>query len=105
MRELVAFDLDDTLVPEALFLKSGVFHIADWLAGRYPQLSSRRVADTMQAAVECRLNHYSALENLLDDVGMRGDVDMKTVVGEFRRHLPDPDIYHLPPSARRHLRS
>lgn len=99
MRELVAFDLDDTLVPETLFLRSGIFHIADWLAVRFPEISPRRVVDVMLAAVASRRNHYSALETLLADIGMSGAVDMKSVVMEFRNHVPDPDIYHLSPSS------
>lgn len=98
MKNVVGFDLDDTLVPEALFLKSGIRHIAFWLAERYPTLSPHRVISCMDTAVFTRRNHYSALECLLEKEGLGSIVDMKEVVAEFRSHRPDPEIYHLSPS-------
>lgn len=98
MSDLVAFDLDDTLVPEVLFLKSGVGFIARWLAARLSGISTMRVEGAMMAAVENRQNHYSALERLFEEFGIYAGVDMKKIVEEFRSHLPDPDVYHIPPS-------
>lgn len=98
MTKVVGFDLDDTLVPEILFLRSGIHYIASWLNDRFPVLSIQRVISCMETAVLNRLNHYSALETLLDEAGLSDMVDMKEVVTEFRCHKPDPAIYHLPPS-------
>lgn len=95
---LVAFDLDDTLVPEVLFIKSGIHHIAEFLHNLYPILPKQRIIGTMETALMTRRNHYSALESLLDEYRLRGDTDMKAVVKEFRSHLPDPAIYHPTPS-------
>lgn len=98
--EVVCFDLDDTLIPEVLFIKSVIRHIASWLSARIPTLPSQRIIDRMDAAVMTRQNHYSALESLLDGFSLRKAICMKDVVDEFRNHKPDPDIYHLPPSMR-----
>lgn len=98
MRTVVAFDLDDTLVAEALFVRSGIRHIAGWLAERFPRLNPMLTMTCMEAAVTTRRNHYSALESLLERTGLTGEVDMRVVVDEFRNHMPDPEIYHMPPS-------
>lgn len=100
---LVAFDLDDTLVPEILFLKSGIYHVANWLSHHWPQLTQQRIISSMETAIRTRLNHYSALENLLEETRLRDIIDMKDVVTELRNHIPDPDIYHLSPSVRKAL--
>lgn len=100
---LVAFDLDDTLVPEVLFLKSGIYHIAKQLSLRWPQLQQQRIISRMETAILTRCNHYSALENLLEETQLRDRINMADVVMEFRNHVPDPDIYHLSPSVRKIL--
>lgn len=95
---LVAFDLDDTLVPEALFIKSGIRHIASYLHARYPILSAFRIIGAMETALMTRRNHYSALESLLIEYKLSDKIDMKEVVKEFHNHIPDPSIYHPAPS-------
>ncbi|MDE6022400.1 MAG: HAD family hydrolase [Muribaculaceae bacterium] len=97
MTKVIGFDLDDTLVPEVLFVKSGIHYIASWLCQRYPVIKPIRVISCMESALLARINHYSALENLLVEYGMQEDVDMKDVVNRFRCHKPDPLIYHLSP--------
>lgn len=97
-KTLVAFDLDDTLIAEYLFLRSGIRHIAKWLNSKVSELKPENVVSAMDAASMRRLNHYSALEALLYREGLQSQFDMKEVVEEFRRHRPDPDIYHLAPS-------
>lgn len=96
--KVVAFDLDDTLIAEALFIKSGIRHIAHWLASRSPRLVEPRIIACMDTAVMTRRNHYSALESYIGSEGAAEITDMREIVDEFRRHIPDPDIYHLPPS-------
>lgn len=96
MDRLIAFDLDDTLVAEALFLRSGIRHVARLLRERFPELPPLRFVNRMDAAVMRHTNHYSALESLLAEMGLRESVDMAEIVAEFRSHRPDPDIYHLP---------
>ncbi len=98
MTKVVAFDLDDTLVPEALFIKSGVRYIASYLHALYPELPYQRIVGCMDAALMSHSNHYSALESLLDEFGLRDSINMKEIVAEFRSHKPDSSIYHLPPS-------
>lgn len=98
MTKVVGFDLDDTLVPEVLFIRSGIHYIASWLSGRYPCLQRQRIISCMESAALGRRNHYSALETLLVEAGLSDEVDMKEVVNEFRCHLPDSNIYHLSPS-------
>ncbi|MDE6547745.1 MAG: HAD-IA family hydrolase [Muribaculaceae bacterium] len=95
---VVAFDLDDTLVPEALFIKSGIRHIASLLHSSYPEIPSLRIIGSMDTALMTYRNHYSALELLLDEFHLSETVDMKEIVAEFRSHVPDPSIYHLAPS-------
>ncbi len=95
---MVAFDLDDTLIPEVLFIKSGIQNIASYLNTCYPGLPACRIIGAMETALLTRQNHYSALESLLDEYHLRDNVDMKDVVAEFRSHLPDPSIYHPAPS-------
>lgn len=95
---LVAFDLDDTLVPEALFLRSGIEHVAMIIHKNFPEIEVMRAAGCMHMAVETRTNHYSALERLFDENGIRLKVDMKTIVEELRSHMPDVEIYHPAPS-------
>lgn len=95
---IVGFDLDDTLVPEVLFLKSGIRHIAEWLKTRFPKVEQNRIVQCMDTAMLTRRNHYSALETYLYQTGLSEKIDMKEVVAEFRCHKPDPSIYHLPPS-------
>ncbi len=101
--KVVAFDLDDTLIPEALFIKSGVRHIANIINKSHPKLPHQRIVGCMETAMMTRRNHYSALELLLEEYGIRDSVDMKQIVAEFRNHAPDPSIYHLPPSMRQIL--
>lgn len=98
MTKVIGFDLDDTLVPEVLFLKSGIHYIASWVSRRYPVIKPFRVISGMETAVMTRENHYSALERIFDERGLGNVVDMKEIVNEFRSHKPDPLIYHLPPS-------
>ncbi|MCM1491527.1 MAG: HAD hydrolase-like protein [Muribaculum sp.] len=97
MRQLVAFDLDDTLVPEVLFLKSGIRHVAQSLSAKFPILDKHRIINIMDAAVMSRQNHYSALESLLGQTNLSDRIDMAKVVEDFRFHCPDPEIYHMSP--------
>ncbi|MDE6290889.1 MAG: HAD family hydrolase [Muribaculaceae bacterium] len=103
MTKVVGFDLDDTLIPEFLFIRSGIHHISQWLHKRYPKLPKPRIIGCMETAAMVGRNHYSALETLLAEFGLTDKVDMKEVVAEFRRHMPDPSIYHLAPSIARTL--
>lgn len=98
MTKVVGFDLDDTLVAEALFLKSGAFHIAAWLHQRFKTISLNRVISCVMTAVRTHQNHYSALERLIEEYGLSESIDMKELVAEFRNHNPDPTIYHPAPS-------
>lgn len=98
MNKVIGFDLDDTLVPEVLFIRSGIHHTAQWLQERLPSLPQQRIITRMEAAVMARCNHYSALEDLLTEFGLSDTADMSEIVTEFRSHLPDPDIYHVAPS-------
>lgn len=102
--KVVGFDLDDTLVPEILFLKSGSHHISNWLNKRYGMIPVSRIENAMLTAIDNRQNHYSALERLIEEFGLTGKIDMKKTVEEFRRHLPDPAIYHPAPSVLETLR-
>ncbi len=98
METLFTFDLDDTLVPEVLFLKSGIRHIAKTISERFPIITQFRIINRMDAAVMARQNHYSALETLLEEYGILSEIDMEEIVAEFRCHKPDPEIYHPAPS-------
>ena len=98
LSKVVAFDLDDTLIPEVLFIKSGIQHIARLLNKKFPELPYMRVTGCMEAALMTRRNHYSALESILKEFGLSNSVDMKEIVAEFRGHIPDSSIYHLSPS-------
>ena len=98
MTTVVGFDLDDTLVPEVLFIRSGIRHIAQVLHETYPRLPELRIVGCMDNAAMTGNNHYSALETLLHEYGLSGSVDMKCIVDRFRSHMPDPEIYHVPPS-------
>lgn len=98
MKKVVGFDLDDTLVAEALFIKSGIQHISHWLHNKYPELPPLRVIQCMELALHTRRNHYSALESMIECHELSSQIDMKEVVAEFRSHKPDSNIYHLPPS-------
>lgn len=95
---LVAFDLDDTLAPEALFIRSGARHAALWLHRLYPAADPFRIINAVDLAVDNRQNHYSAVENILDSFGLLRKVNMSIVVNEFRSHTPDHDIYRMAPS-------
>lgn len=95
---VVAFDLDDTLAPEALFLLSGAHHAAGWLHDLYPAIDPMRIVNAVDLAVYTRRNHYSAIEEVLVSYGLRERVDMNVVVREFRHHVPDPGIYRMAPS-------
>ncbi len=95
---VIGFDLDDTLIPEALFVRSGIYFIADYLHVRHPILPYRRIITSMEVAVLSRQNHYGALEKLLKEYGVYEIVDMKETVAAFRNHPPDPAIYHAAPS-------
>lgn len=102
--KVVGFDLDDTLVAEALFLKSGAYHIANWLNDRYGIIPAARIENAMLTAISNIQNHYSALERLIEEFGLTGSIDMKQAVGEFRDHIPDHAIYHPAPSMLETLR-
>lgn len=98
VKSLVAFDLDDTLAPEALFLRSGARHAARWIHDLYPAVDPRRIEDAVDLAICNRTNHYSAVEEVMRQYGLLSQADMKTVVREFRHHRPDPSIYRMAPS-------
>lgn len=104
MSKVIGFDLDDTLIPEALFLKSGIHFIAAWLANRYHSLPMQRIIGCMETAVMNRQNHYSALERLLKELGLTDSIDIKEAVAAFRGHAPDPSVYHPSPSMLRILK-
>lgn len=95
---VIGFDLDDTLVPEVQFIRSGIRHIAPLLHEKYPVIPELRIITRMEAAVMAGCNHYSALEHLLEEFGLSGIADMKAIVSDFRSHAPDPAIYHPAPS-------
>ena len=98
MNKVVGFDLDDTLVPEVLLIKSGIRHVAERLHENIPHLPYGRIVSCMDLALITGRNHYSALETLLDEYGLTETVDMKKVVADFRNHMPDRAIYHPAPS-------
>lgn len=95
--KVIAFDLDDTLVPEALFIKSGTRYIARMLHEKYPVLSISRIISCMDAALFTRCNHYSALEAYMESMSIDPCPIMPGIVKEFRNHVPDREIYHMPP--------
>lgn len=97
-KSLVAFDLDDTLVPEVLFLRSGARYVANWLHDLFPALDPLRIINAVDFAILNRRNHYSAIEELLKEYGLGVKIDMPPVVREMRNHCPDPDIYRMAPS-------
>ena len=96
--KVVVFDLDDTLVPEALFIKSGIRYIANLLHERHPQMPYQRIVSCMELALMTYRNHYSALEYLLKEFHLSDSINMSDVVSRFRSHYPDPSIYHPAPS-------
>lgn len=96
--KVVAFDLDDTLVPEALFIKSGSRFIAKMLHDKYPTLSECRIISCLNAALITHRNHYSALESYLESMSISPSPIMSGIVEEFRKHIPDREIYHMSPS-------
>lgn len=98
MTKVIGFDLDDTLVPEVLFILSGIHFIAHFIHERLPSIPEQRIISCMEAAVMTRNNHYSALEKLISDYDLSHDVDMNEIVTAFRNHKPDPTIYHSSPS-------
>ena len=98
MVKVVAFDLDDTLVQEVLFIKSGIRDIATFLHKMYPQLPYMRIVGCMDTALMTRRNHYAALESLLKEFEIFDPSDMMEIVDHFRNHFPDPSIYHPAPS-------
>ena len=103
MTKVIGFDLDDTIIPEVLFLRSGIWHIAGRLHDRIASLPKQRIISCMEAAVMNRNNHYSALETLLKEIGEDGKISMKEIVSDFRSHIPDEAIYHIAPSMTRIL--
>lgn len=98
MMRVVGFDLDDTLVPEVLFILSGIRHMAPLLHTEFPELPEWRIISRMETATMTRSNHYSALEELLEEYGLLNRADMKQIVKGFRCHVPDSAIYHPAPS-------
>lgn len=96
--KVVGFDLDDTLVPEILFVRSGIQHISKWISDRHPSIPELRIASCMETAVLTRQNHYTALERIISEYGLDARIDMKETVRKFRLHVPDPAIYHPAPS-------
>lgn len=98
MVKVVAFDLDDTLVQEVLFIKSGIRDIASYIHKMYPKLPYMRIVGCMDAALMTRRNHYAALESLFKEYEIYDSVDMNGIVDHFRNHIPDPSIYHPAPS-------
>lgn len=103
MMKIVGFDLDDTLVPEVLFIRSGIHAIAPEIHEKHPSIPTSRIINRMEAAVATRQNHYSALESLFKEYSLSDSADMKGIVNDFRSHRPDPAIYHLAPSMQEEL--
>lgn len=83
------FDLDDTLAEERDFLFSGFRAVHRLLIPLIGAEIAFQAEEEMRGAANEHVNHYTALETLLDSTGLRATVDMKLVVSTCRNHMPD----------------
>lgn len=84
--EVVVFDLDDTLIRERDYCRSGFRMIEQSLVGKYGD-EWRGVAEEMRHLLEARSNYFDHLEKRLTEKGLESE--MKLLVATYRSHIPE----------------
>lgn len=83
--DVIAFDLDDTLVRERDYCRSGFLYIEEWLkvrsGGKFEGVSAE-----MTRLLEAREPYFDYLEERLREEGL--DSLMAEIVAAYRRHVP-----------------
>lgn len=91
MVKAVIFDLDDTLISEKEYIKSGYKHIAGIIAARYPLDESQVFHDLMNLF---RVSPKNVFNRLYDKYHIEYSEDMiLDLVKAYRGHFPDIQFY------------
>ncbi|MDE5903674.1 MAG: HAD family hydrolase [Muribaculaceae bacterium] len=93
---VVVFDLDDTLLRERDYCRSGFRLIEQHLASSYPAMQG--IASRMEHQLNNRADYFTMLEDELSSLipdALRRKEEMERLVSLYRNHTPD----HLPYTA------
>lgn len=111
MKKVILFDLDDTLAPEDLFIRSGYRAVAAYLTEslRLDEVMNRDFR-TVSAEIAVRLyelytqDSTNVFNRLLDEMQIDYTMDyIKVLVGVYREHDIDTDIYDYYDDVRKNL--
>ncbi|WP_313346658.1 HAD-IA family hydrolase [Sedimentibacter sp.] len=91
MVKAVIFDLDDTLISEKEYIKSGYRHIAAIVEKRFGVDKNQVFVDLMSIF---RVSHQNVFNRLYDKYQIEYSKEMiLDLVNEYRGHLPDIHLY------------
>ena len=91
MIKVVLFDLDDTLISEDEYIRSGYRHIAEVLEEKYRLKNQAAVQELYRLYKESAKNVFN---RFLDVHGIHYEVDdIKYLVNEYRSHTPHISYY------------
>lgn len=91
MVKAVLFDLDDTLISERQYIKSGFFHIAGIVSERHKIPIKKITIDLMDLFDECPKNVFNRLLDLYKIKYTTGAI--LDLVDKYRNHLPEIQFY------------
>ena len=83
---LIVFDMDDTLYPEIDYVRSGFSAVADHLAARGAGPAAE-LFERMWRVFETGDRHR-VFDAVLEELGLRGRIDVADLVARYRLHLP-----------------
>lgn len=91
MIKAIVFDLDDTLISEKEYIKSGFKAISNILAKEY-RLEEETIYETMYSLFE--LDSKNVFNRLLDELEIEYNTEyIKYLINEYRSHMPSIRLY------------
>lgn len=91
MVKVVLFDLDDTLISEDDYIKSGYNHVAKVIENKYSLNASKIYDDLYRLYIEDSKNVFN---RVLDKYGIKyNKEDIMFLVNEYRNHIPTIEFY------------
>ncbi len=91
MVKAVVFDLDDTLISESDYIKSGYFCIAEVIENKFKMNKIVVYDELLELFNDCPINVFN---RFLDKHHIKyTDKTIQNLVSEYRMHFPDIDFY------------
>lgn len=89
--QVVAFDLDDTLYPEAQFVRGGFRAVADW-AEETLGISAPIALAELQSLFDAGIRDH-VFDLWLEERELPGEVWVSAMVAAYRRHVPRIELF------------